>query len=472
MKNNGIIIYLIEINTFYKVMHIKAHIMHSKETRKSPSFYKFFSYGSKERQTTKPSLFFVAIFSSYIYKLSEKRTIALSLLTYNKGIFMYLTVKKEKIIDGLQKAASFIPSKAGAAYLRSIWLKAEKKDGIDSLIVMSTDANMEFTGNYPAEVFEEGVAGVNGKSFVELLRKLPGGDIKLKLDEQTHVLSVEQGKRSYKMPTVDSVWFTPLPPFPEEGSVLWSGDFFQDLIDKVAFCCSDDESMEGLSCIYMKAGDSGRVDACGLNGHQFAIVRFINDALAALIPEGGLLLQKKYVGELRKWLGSDEVLLNISERRFHVRTGTGDETLSFPRSSNFSYPDYSVFMSRLESGDISQLDLDRRETIAALDRLLIFATTGTCFHLNPHSVELSAQGHETGSAAEQIEQEYGGTLASITFPTRDLMDILGHFQSSTIHYVFTGAEGPCGITGSDDADYTVILMPMKVAESAYYTEEE
>ena len=38
---------------------------------------------------------------------------------------MYLTVKKEHIIEGLQKAAAIIPSKAGAAYLRSIWLKAE-----------------------------------------------------------------------------------------------------------------------------------------------------------------------------------------------------------------------------------------------------------------------------------------------------------------------------------------------------------
>ncbi len=384
---------------------------------------------------------------------------------------MNLTVQKEKIIDGLQKSASFIPNKAGAAYLRSIWLKAEIQEGTGYLIVMSTDASVEFMGKYPADVKEEGVAGVNGKSFVELLRKLPGGDIKIKIDGENQVMLVEQGRRSYKMPTVDPVWFQPLPPFPEEGAVLWSGDFFQDVIDKIAFCCSDDDSAEALSCIYMAAKGSGKVDACGLNGHQFALVRFINDALADLIPEGGLLLQKKYVAELRKWLGSDEVMLNISERRFHVRTGKGDETISIPRSSNFTYPDYNGFMSRLEADDISQLDLDRRETIAALDRLLIFETSGTCFNLNPHIVELSAKGHEIGSAAEQIEQEYSGSLKSITFPPRDLMEILGHFQSATIHYTFTGAEGPCGITGSDDADYTVILMPMKVAETSYYTEE-
>ena len=61
---------------------------------------------------------------------------------------MKLTVNKEQIIEGLQKAAAIIPAKAGAAYLRSIWLKAEE----GSLAVMSTDANIEFTGRYPAEV--------------------------------------------------------------------------------------------------------------------------------------------------------------------------------------------------------------------------------------------------------------------------------------------------------------------------------
>ena len=309
---------------------------------------------------------------------------------------MYLTVKKEQIIEGLQKAASIIPSKAGAAYLRSIWLQAVKTPDGDRLTIMSTDVNIEFTGTYPADIKEEGTAGVNGRAFVELLRRLPGGDISLRLDEESHILSVEQGRRSYKLPTVDPVWFQPLPPFPEEGSVLWSGDFFQDIIDRVAFCISDDDSAEGLACLYLKAGEAGKVDVCGLNGHQFAMVRFINDELARLLPENGLLIQKKYVNELRKWLGSDEVMLNISERRFHIRTGSGSETLSIPRSANFSYPDHLSFLARLDGDNTSQLDVDRRETLNALDRLLIFNNDSdrcTYFRFSPQEVELSAQPH-------------------------------------------------------------------------------
>ena len=375
---------------------------------------------------------------------------------------MIITVKKEQIIDGLQKAASIIPSKAGAAYLRSIWLQAAGSGETGRLTLMATDVNIEFTGTYPAEVREEGQAGVNGRAFVELLRRLPGGDIQLRLDKESNTLLVEQGRRSYKLPAADPVWFQALPPFPEEGAVLWAGDFFQDIIDRVSFCISDDDSTEALSCICLKSVEPGKVDVCGLNGHQFAMVRFLNDELAAKLPADGLLLQKKYVNELRKWLGTDEVMLNISERRFHLRTGSGSETLSLPRSG-FIYPDHLSFLSRLQAADASTLKLRRKECQESLDRLHIFNNESdrcTYFQFSPTEVTMSAQGQETGSATENLDVSFSGSLERIAFPTRNLIDILGHFQSGELTFTLTGAEGPCGISGTEDPDYTVLIMPM------------
>ncbi|MDE7064527.1 MAG: DNA polymerase III subunit beta, partial [Desulfovibrionaceae bacterium] len=70
---------------------------------------------------------------------------------------------KEQIIEGLQKAAAIIPAKTGAAYLRSVWLKAEG----ENVSIMATDANIEFSGSYPAQVAEPGLVGVQGRAFVD-----------------------------------------------------------------------------------------------------------------------------------------------------------------------------------------------------------------------------------------------------------------------------------------------------------------
>ena len=383
---------------------------------------------------------------------------------------MKLTVNKEQIIEGLLKAAAIIPAKAGAQYLRSIWLKAE--DG--SLSVMSTDANIEFTGRYPAEVAKPGLIGVQGRAFVDLVRQLPTGVLHLTLDEASGNLLIEQGRRTYKLPVSGAEWFQNFSAFPAENAVTWSGDFLQDILDKVAFCISDDDAMDAIACLCMKPKGNGRIDVCGLNGHQFALVSFTHDELAERLPESGMLIQKKYLQDIKKWLGVDEIELNITDKRLYLRSLDGAETLSLPRAAH-EYPDYNIFMSKLASEDMHPMTLARKETIEALGRILIFNTESdrcTYMDLTAGEALLSAQGQDVGSANESLEVTYNGDIKRIAFPTRNLLDVLGHFVSAKIDMMLTGSEGPCGIRGGDDTDYTVIIMPMKVSETTYYSEED
>ena len=383
---------------------------------------------------------------------------------------MKLTVNKEQIIEGLLKAVAIIPAKAGAQYLRSIWLKADN----GGLSVMSTDANIEFTGCYQAEVAEPGLIGVQGRAFVDLVRQLPSGVLHLSLDEASGNLLIEQGRRSYKLPVSGAEWFQNFSTFPEENTVTWSGDFLQDVLDKVTFCISEDDAMDAIACLCMKPKGNGRIDVCGLNGHQFALVSFTHDELAERLPEEGILIQKKYLQDIKKWLGVDEIELNITEKRLYLRSLGKAETLSLPRAAH-QYPDYNIFMSKLASGDMHPMTLERKGAMEALGRILIFNTESdrcTYMDLSASEALLSAQGQDVGSASESLEVTYGGDIKRIAFPTRSLMDVLGHFVSARIDMMLTGAEGPCGVRGADDPDYTVIIMPMKVSETTYYSEED
>lgn len=389
---------------------------------------------------------------------------------------MKLNIVKEQIVEGLQKAASILPTRTGAAYLRSVWIKAEG----DMVSIMATDANIEFAGTYPAQVAEPGLVGVQGRAFVDLVRQLPSGNIQMTLDEASGNLLLEQGRRKYKLPVNDQEWFWNLnfSEFPAENAVVWSGDFLQDLLDRVTFCISDDDSMDAIACLFMKPvpgaeGNPGRIEVCGLNGHQFALVGFTHDDLAARLPQEGMLLQKKYLQELKKWLGSDEIELNITDKRVYLRTLDAKEMLSLPRATH-QYPDYMVFMDKLKA-DSSLLQIDRKESVEALGRISIFNTdSDRCTYMDLSAAEavLSAQGQGVGSANESLEVAYNGDIPRIAFPTRNLMEIMGHFASPRLDMVLTGAEGPCGISGKDDPDYTVIIMPMKITDATYYSEED
>ncbi len=345
---------------------------------------------------------------------------------------MLVNVFKENVIEGLSKAANIIPTKTGAAYLRSIWLRAEK----ESLTIMATDSNIEFNGSYTAEVLQEGLVGVNGRNFVDLLRKLSSGvPISLSLEEGSGNLLISQkGTRNYKLPTNDSVWFQNFSVFPEDNPVVWSGDYLAELIDKISYCIADDESKDAIGCLYMNPAETGYIDACGLNGHQFAMLRFLHDELHAMLPKSGILIQRKYLGELKKWLGTDEIELNVTEKRLFLRTSDKKEMFSLPLSA-YLYPVFSNILSRVEGGSTSNLVITRKEMEEALERLLIFISENnrcTYFSLSEKEAVLSSNGLDVGSATETLEAEYGGDIKKIAFPTRNLLEIMDHYRSEKL----------------------------------------
>ncbi|SHN70794.1 DNA polymerase III subunit beta [Desulfovibrio litoralis] len=384
---------------------------------------------------------------------------------------MILNVEKEEIIEGLQTAAAIIPPKTGAAYLRSIWLKVEN----NKLGILSTDSSIEFIGNYSANISEEGLIGVQGKAFVELLKKLPNGTLSFKAKGENSVLIIEQGRKKYKLPTQESSWFQNFSEFYEENAVEWSADFLQELIDRISFCISDDESSEGVSCFLLKPKGEGKIEACGLNGHQFALQSFLNDALHDILPANGILIQKKYLNELKKWLANkSDIQVSILEKRIFLRSMDKKESMSLPLA-DFSFPDYTNFLGRIYATDISNLIINRPEVIDALGRLSIFNNENnrcTYFDLTNSDLVLSCTGQDVGSATEMLDMQYQGDIKKIAFPTRNLIDIFGHFNSEKLTMIFTGTEGCCGIKGENDQDYVVIIMPMKIVEETFYNEEE
>lgn len=382
---------------------------------------------------------------------------------------MRFSAEKNNIIEGILKAASILPAKAGAAYLRSIWLKAEN----DALSVMTTDANIEFTGTYKAQVEEPGLVGVPARSFADLVRQLPSGELRVSADTDGSSLTLKQGKRTYKLPVNGPEWFQEFSEYPDGEVALWSGDVLQEILERVMFCIDDEDTKEATACVCFKATQKDTFEVCGLNGHQFAMVTVTEPGVWGLLQKGDLLIQRKYLSDIKKWLNGGEIELNLSEKRLYLKSVDGAETLSVPRA-RYQYPDYNVFLSKMDGDNLSRLTISRKDSIDSLGRILVFNTeSDRCVFMNldPGELRLSSQGGE-GSAQETLDALYEGSITKIAFPTKNLMEIFGHFSSDKIHLAFTGEEGPCGVRGDDETyPYIVIIMPMKVSDQSYYPEE-
>ncbi|MDY0276240.1 MAG: DNA polymerase III subunit beta [Desulfomicrobium sp.] len=382
---------------------------------------------------------------------------------------MFLKVRKENIIDGLMKASGIIPSKTGAAYLRTIWLKGEG----DMLSILATDSSIEFVGSYPAVISEGGLVGVSGRKFSELMRKMPPGEITLKVDASGKHLHIEQGRRKYKLPTNESSWFQEFTPFPENNAVLWSGDFFREVIDRISFCIADDEELGYMNCIKFSPAEEDDVEVCGLNGHQFGLLRFANAEIRAILGQDGFLVSKRYLMEMRKWLTSAEIEISLSDKRLFLRTENQKEIFSLPLKS-IVFSDYRNFINQYKDQFASSLIVDRHELTDALDRIFIFnteANKATFFDFASEELSLSCQGQDLGEGKEQIGAQFSGELKQIALTTKGILDITSHFVSDSLTFDFVGPAAPCRITGKDDPHYMVFTMPLEISENIYYNEE-
>lgn len=383
---------------------------------------------------------------------------------------MFLKVRKEDVIDGVLKAANITPAKTGAAYLRTVWLKAEN----EALSILSTDSSLEFVGAYPAVVGEGGLVGVQGKKFCDLMRRLPPGEITLKVDAKAQILLIEQGRRKYKLPTSESSWFQDFTAFPDDKAVFWSGDFLKEIIERIAYCIADDEDLTGMNCIKFAAVENDDVEICGLNGHQFALFRFTNADIHVALGQDGLLISKKYLLEIRKWLTNDEIEFSLSDKRLFLRTENRKEIFSLPLKT-YVFADYRSFINKYKDRFCATLIVDRHELTDALDRIFVFNTEinkAAVFELGPEELSLCSQGQDVGEGREQISVQYNGTLSKIAMPTKIILEVIGHFVSDTLTFSFVGPSEPCRITGKDDPNYMVLTMPVEVTEAIYYSEEE
>ncbi|GAB6059768.1 DNA polymerase III subunit beta [Desulfonatronum parangueonense] len=384
---------------------------------------------------------------------------------------MKFSIQREEILPALQQAAQITSVKTGAVFLRSIWLKAENA----KLQIMATDSNIEFFGFFSPQIQEDGLVGVNGRHLYELIRKLHPGELQFHVEKDATQLLIKQNKRKYVLPINENYWFQALSSFPEEGAVNLSGENLSRIIDKVFYSVSEDETMQAVNCMLIKyAPNEQKTDFCGLNGHQLALYRLEHDGLRDLLPEQGILISKKYLQELKRMIPQKEIQLNIFNNRLYCRSVDQKENISLPLSL-YQYPDHNQMLARYEAENPSSMDIDRKGLMDALDRILIFNTENsicTFFEFNDGVVQMDVQSEEKGEAKEFLDSVFSGNLQKIAFPTRDLIEILSHFECDIIHFHFTSSEGPCFIEDKNDLDYKVLIMPMKITDDIVYSDTD
>jgi DNA polymerase-3 subunit beta len=371
---------------------------------------------------------------------------------------MELTVRKEDLAKGLAKSQSVVERRTSMPILSNVLLDAAG----ERLSVTATDLETSFQGVYPARISKPGRVTVPAKKLYEIVRELPAEDVYLK-EKENNYLHITAGRATFDLVGLAAADYPELPAVDGIPSLAIDGAVLGEMIEKTIFSISQEDTRFNLAGLYVqkrKKDDSFRLRFVSTDGHRLSLVDKEIPGLGEFSLEGGVIIPRKGVVEMRK-LAEDggELVLGLNQKYAVV---TKDEVKLILRMQEGSFPDYEMVIPKATK---RKAVVNRQAFEGVLKRVSLMASdrfSGVRLDFKDGLVEIVSQNPDLGEAREALEVDYAGEGFGVGFNARYYLDLCNAMRSEDISLGFVDEQNPCLIKGEGDPGFLSVIMPMRL----------
>lgn len=366
---------------------------------------------------------------------------------------MQAQIDKNKLLNLLVPTQSLVEKRNLIPILSKALIKVEGH----SFKVFVTDqenslqAHMDVRGK-PGEVC------VDSRTFFEIIKELPEGDISLEKPEKKEGLRIKTSSSVFNMVGLPPSDF---PVFPEMKNPSFFSLDSSDLagaIDRTLYCVSTDETRYHLNGVFCeKKGKHLRFVAT--DGHRLSYSE-IDGAEGFGISEG-IIIPRKGLNEIQRLVSTEEqktISLAVSPPRVLVQYG------SFLLSIRLIEGQYPNYQRLLPKSSKLQVEINREALIQALKRVSILSSLqskNVKFQWEKDKLILTASHPDFGNAKEEVPLIQGSSTLSIRFNAKYVLDCLLHISGDSVLWEMTDPSSP-GVVRTKKARGASIIMPMKL----------
>lgn len=369
---------------------------------------------------------------------------------------MEFTINQADLVKELGLSQGVVEKKTTIPILSNVLIEARG----ESIELTATDLEIGVRSSCPAKITTAGSVTIPAKKLLDYVRLLEEGEVSVRLQENYWVQIVAKRART-KMVGMSRENFPVLPQPPETVARI-DGAILLDMISKVIFAVSSEESRYTLNgALLVVRPDS--VAMVATDGHRLAFIESPHSS--AVTSEIRALVSKKALGELVR-------LLSLQEPKGFVEYGRDENHLFFriggrlliSRLLSGQFPNYEAVIPK-ENNRI--VVLDRDAIAAAVRRVSQFAderSHAVRVQIAPGEVKVSASSSETGESEETVEGQYDGEPLQIGFNAQYMLDFLAAASPGPVRFEFKDEQsaGQLRPVTADGPQYHYILMPMRI----------
>lgn len=380
---------------------------------------------------------------------------------------MGIVVDRELFLSGLSLVQGIVERRNTVPILGHVLIEPSDQ----SLKLSATDLEVGISTQVECKSADTSSLTLNARKLFEIVREAAGNEISITpLDGDW--IELKCGRARFKMMGLDPRSFPAMPSQAVKktaesakqggikGSLTVAATIFAGMIDKTIFAVSPDEARYNLSGVFLEAHEPGKARMVATDGHRLSL---IDREVAGFAMEGGVIIPRKGLGELRKLLdhgGEAEVNLVINGQLASLKRGMTEVSM---RLVEGEFPDYRGVIPKESKHRIA---IQREALLAATKRAEIFSNEryhGVKLSLSAGSLTVSSTSPEMGEATETIDVDYQGEEFSIGFNAAYILQALAVIPGESEIEVGLSDEVSPGVfhTPSDTA-FTYVVMPMRL----------
>jgi DNA polymerase-3 subunit beta len=377
-----------------------------------------------------------------------------------------ITVSRAELLRELTAAQSVVERKTTIPILSNFLFEATD----DRLTITATDLDQSLNTSCAAKVKKPGACTIPARKLYDYIKLLPEGDISIKLMDN-HWVQIRAGRSNTKMVGMARANFPQVPQFPATGGYKINAATLHNMIAKVIFAISNEESRYTLNgaLLVLKAESMAMV---ATDGHRLAHIEKTGEPIEGISGEKKTLIPRKALHELMGLLANMEPAKDKAPQ--FIEFADDDQNLFFKvggrvltsRKLTGQFPNYEAVLPR----DNNKFVIVRSEDLmSSLQRVAQFAderSGAIKIRLEQNELKLSAQSTDAGESEDIIETPYNYDPLIVGFNSSYLIDFLrATGETGEVRLEFKDAQSAGQMRpedGNEETRYRYILMPMRI----------
>ena len=373
---------------------------------------------------------------------------------------MKLTIKKELLLDALNKVSKAISTKNLIPVLSGIKFDLKKKkltltaSDNDSTIQTTIESDKEEDFN----VENEGSIIIQGKYILDIVRKLPDNYINIEVIDELKIL-IYTDNSEFNLNGISESEYPNIGLEESKKKVIIKAGAFKNIVNQTAFATSNEESKPVLTGINFNiVGDvleCNSTDSYRLARKIVKLDKPSEENYNIVIPSHNIIEFSRILTDdeedIELHIFSNKILFKTGNLKFESRLING----TYPNTSNLLPEDsYLVITTSLNAfydviDRVSILTSDKEKNIVTLE------TSGDTLILRSSSAEIGRVEEKMPITKNNNED------IKISFSAKYMMEALKSFSTETVDIHFVGEVKPILIKSTEDETLTQLVLPIR-----------